>query len=266
MREAYAVWYANLGLWLKLLAVPVALIVGFSILGRQLLLTPGGEIAPAPSAGPVGTIMFFAAVIYLSQIPLATAWHRLILTADDGTSHRYRIGGPEGRYLLKMLVIALIVIVISLMIGLMLSFLIVPALMSVTTGARGVPNPFLFWLVGTVVAVGIYGLLGYFLGYLLLMLPAAAIGRNMAGSEAAASIGNNQWRLMGVYIVTLLPLVVLEYLLGWLLGGLALKSGLVLAIVQYGPTLLFAPVVIGVLSIIYRELVQEPDAARTPSA
>jgi hypothetical protein len=57
----------------------------------------------------------------------------------------------------------------------------------------------------------------------------------------------------------MLPLVILEYLLGWLLGGLVLKSGILLAIVQYGPTLLFAPVVIGVLSITYRELVQKPE-------
>ena len=257
--EAYAVWFRNFGLWLKLLLVPAAVIALLSVMSVQLLIGPEGDTIILPTAAAGIAIIVFSMIIYLSQIPLATAWHRLILTSDDDATHRYRIGGPEGRYLLKIVVVSLIVLVVSLMIGLMLSFLVIPALMSLTTGGRGVPDPFVMMLVGTVISIGIYTILGYFLGYLLLMLPAAAIGRNYKGSEAEAAIGDNRWRLMGVYVLALLPLVVLEYLLGWLLGGLAMKSGAIAAIVQYGPTLLFAPVIIGVLSITYRELVQKPE-------
>lgn len=261
MREAYAVWFANFGLWLKLLLVPAALIAVLSIVSVQLLVGPDGETTMFPSVSTGIAVILFQLIMYLSQIPLATAWHRLILAADDVQAHRYRIGGPEGRYLLKILVIGLIVLVVSLMIGLMLSFLVIPALMLLTTGGRGVPDPFLMVLVGAIISIGIYTILGYFLGYLLLMLPAAAIGRNYTGSEAADAIGYNRWRLIGVYVLALLPLVVLEYLLQWLLGGPAMKSGAIAALVQYGPTLLFAPVIIGVLSITYRELVQKPEAS-----
>lgn len=233
----------------------------FSIVSVQLLIGPDGESMTFPLISTGVAVILFQLIIYLSQIPLATAWHRLILTDDDDRTQGYRIGGPEGRDLLKILIIGMIVLVVSLMIGLMLSFLVIPALMSLTTGGRGVPDPVLMLLVGAVISIGIFTILGYFLGYLLLMLPAAAIGRNYTGSEAAAAMGDNRWRLMGVYVLALLPLVVLEYLLEWLLAGPAMKSGAIAAVVQYGPTLLFAPVIIGVLSITYRELVQKPEAS-----
>lgn len=264
LREAYAVWFANFGLWLKLLLVPAAVIAVLSIVSVQLLAGSDDEIMMFPSVPTGIAVILFQFIIYLSQIPLATAWHRLILTSDDAAAHRYRIGGPEGRYLLKIVVITLIVLVVFLMIGLMLSFLVIPALMLLTTGGRGVPDPFLMMLVGSAISIGVYTILGYWFGYLLLMLPAAAIGRDYTGSEAAAAMGDNRWRLIGVYVLALLPLVVLEYLLQWLLGGPAMKSGAIAALVQYGPTLLFAPVIIGVLSITYRELVQKPEAGVQP--
>lgn len=258
--EAYRVWLQNIGPWLKLLAVPVAVIAAGTILSLQIMNSMMQGPVQAPSALSVVAIFVFNVLIYLSQIPLATAWHRLILKTDDPGSHRYMIGRPEGRYLLKILFVALVVIAVSLLIGLLLSVLVLPVLMEVTVGARGMPNLLLLGLVSTAISLGVYAVLGFFLGYLLLMLPAAAIGRNYAGSEASAAIKGNEWRLVGVYVVAMLPLIVLEYLLGWLIGSLALKSGILLAIVQYGPTLLFAPVVIGVLSITYRELVQKPEA------
>ena len=257
--EAYRVWLQNIGPWLKLLAVPVAVIAAGTILSLQIMNSMMQGPVQAPSALSVVAVFVFNVLIYLSQIPLATAWHRLILKTDDPGSHRYMIvGRPEGRYLLKILFVALVVIAVSLLIGLLLSVLVLPALMEVSVGARGMPNLLLLGLVSTAISLGVYAVLGFFLGYLLLMLPAAAIGRNYAGSEASAAIKGNEWRLVGVYVVAMLPLIVQEkYLLGWLIGGLALKSGILVAIVQYGPTLLFAPVVIGVLSITYRELVQK---------
>ncbi len=264
--EAYRVWLQNIGPWLKLLAVPVAVIAAGTILSLQIMNSMMQGPVQAPSALSVVAIFVFNVLIYLSQIPLATAWHRLILKTDDPGSHRYMIGRPEGRYLLKILFVALVVIAVSLLIGLLLSVLVLPVLMEVTVGARGMPNLLLLGLVSTAISLGVYAVLGFFLGYLLLMLPAAAIGRNYAGSEASAAIKGNEWRLVGVYVVAMLPLIVLEYLLGWLIGSLALKSGILLVIVQYGPTLLFAPVVIGVLFITYRELVQKPEAVgETPA-
>lgn len=257
--EAYVVWFQNIGIWLKLTAVPVAVIAS-TILCLQLLLGPMEQPLEEPPVKSAMIVFVFVALIYLSQIPLATAWHRLILKTEDITSHRYMIGRPERRYLLKILIIGLIVIVVWVVIGLLLSGLLLPLLMGAVTGGRGLPSIMLFSLIGLVVSLGLYVVLGYFLGYLLLMLPAAAIGRNYTGGEADIAIKGNEWRLVGIYVLALLPLVCLEYLLGWLVGGFVSKSTILLAIVQYGPTLLFAPVVIGVLSITYRELVQKPEA------
>lgn len=263
--EAYVVWFQNIGIWLKLTAVPVAVIAS-TILCLQLLLGPMEQPLEEPPVKSAMIVFVFVALIYLSQIPLATAWHRLILKTEDITSHRYMIGRPERRYLLKILIIGLIVIVVWVVIGLLLSGLLLPLLMGAVTGGRGLPSIMLFSLIGLVVSLGLYVVLGYFLGYLLLMLPAAAIGRNYTGGEADIAIKGNEWRLVGIYVLALLPLVCLEYLLGWLVGGFVSKSTILLAIVQYGPTLLFAPVVIGVLSITYRELVQKPEAVgETPA-
>ncbi len=255
--EAYRVWLQNIGPWLKLLAVPVAVIAAGTILSLQIMNSMMQGPVQAPSALSVVAVFVFNVLIYLSQIPLATAWHWLILKTDDPGSHRYMIvGRPEGRYLLKILFVALVVIAVSLLIGLLLSVLVLSALMEVSVG--GMPNLLLLGLVSTAISLGVYEVLGFFLGYLLLMLPAAAIGRNYAGSEASAAIKGNEWRLLGVYVVAMLPLIMQKkFLLYWFIGGLALKSGILVAIVQYGPTLLFAPVVIGVLSITYRELVQK---------
>lgn len=190
--EAYRVWLQNIGPWLKLLAVPVAVIAAGTILSLQIMNSMMQGPVQAPSALLVVAIFVFNVLIYLSQIPLATAWHRLILKTDDPGSHRYMIGRPEGRYLLKILFVALVVIAVSLLIGLLLSVLVLPVLMEVTVGARGMPNLLLLGLVSTAISLGVYAVLGFFLGYLLLMLPAAAIGRNYAGSEASAAIKGNE--------------------------------------------------------------------------
>ena len=103
------------------------------------------------------------------------------------------IGGPEGRYFLKILIIALIVIAVSLVVGLLLSGLVLPLLMGIITGERALPILMLFGLIGTVIFLSLYAVLGYFLRYLLLMLPAAAISRNYAGSETSAATKGYEW-------------------------------------------------------------------------
>jgi hypothetical protein len=115
--EAYVVCFQYVGLWLQVTAVPVAVIAAFTILSLQLVNGLGMATAKAPSVTSVIAIFLFTVIIYLSQITLATAWHRLILKSGHTGSHRYMIGGPEGRYFLKIMIISLIVIAVSLVIG-----------------------------------------------------------------------------------------------------------------------------------------------------
>lgn len=163
LSEAYVVCFQYVGLWLKVTAVPVAVIAALTILSLQLVNGLGMATAKAPSVTSVIAIFLFTALIYLSPIPLATAWHRLILKSGDTGSHRYMIGGPEGRYFLKILIIALIVIAVSLVVGLLLSGLVLPLLMGIITGERALPNLMLLGLIGTVIFLSLYAVLGYFL-------------------------------------------------------------------------------------------------------
>jgi hypothetical protein len=215
--EAYGIWFANLGLWLKLSIVPVLILIVFKAIAPSLL-----PDASAVNTGAIGTSVgvFFVLgmVLYLSEIPLATAWHRFVLTYEDTTSHRYLIGGREWRYFLKALLIAVIVLAVSLAIGLVLGIVMVPVMMA---GASGSPamSIQMMTLMTTPVVLLFYAAIGYFLGHLFLMLPAAAIGRKLRARETRAAVRSNEWRLVGVYIVALLPIWLVGTLLTWPFGG-----------------------------------------------
>lgn len=262
--EAYAIWFANLGLWLKLSIVPVLVVIGMGLLVRAVL--PDAVHSTSPSIIlPIVLVMLFAVAIYLSEIPLATAWHRFILTRDDVQSHRYIVGRREWRYLLKALIIALIVVLLSILLGLLLSLLLLPFVMAIAGGKASAEGLWITSIASAVLSLGMYALLGYLIGHLFLMLPAAAIGRNFSGSEASAALAENKWRFVGIYIVVLAPLIILTFgidaALGAGAGGAAGGE-----MVNYIVTLLFAPVIVGALSITYRDLVQKPEAAdETPT-
>ena len=255
--QAYAIWFANLGLWLKLSIVPVVLLIGLNAVAPSVL--PDAKDVSAGSVGfAAGFFFFFAIIVYLAEIPLATAWHRYILTHEDTASHRYLIGNREWRYLLKALLIALIVLLFSLIVGLVIALVMVPFVMAMVAGPPTASLP-LIGLVTSLVTLGFYALIGRYLGHLFLMLPAAAIGSNLSRKDTKAAVKSNEWRLVGVYALSVVPIWIIGVALTFPVDGVAILTSRDL--LGHVPALVFAPVIVGVLSITYRELVQKPEAA-----
>lgn len=251
VKEAYAVWFANPGLWLKLAIVPVVCLIGLSVLGQtNFELRPGantqGGVLPTPG------VFFLGVAIYLSQVPFVTAWHRIILMPQVAAAHRYRIGNREGRYLLHVFIVVM-AIIIFLTLASYLTGLILSAF--VGTGGGG------FDRVASLLGFAAMCLvLGYFLVGVFLILPAAAVGREIQIGQAVRASSGNQWRLLGIYAVALLPVWGLAVIIEQFTGATATDSLVVQNALYFGPELLFAPTIIGVLSITYRELVQKPAA------
>tara|TARA_R110002110_G_scaffold18498_9_gene77625 strand:+ start:353 stop:1231 length:879 start_codon:yes stop_codon:yes gene_type:complete len=257
--EAYTVWFSNPGLWLRLSVVPVLVVIGMLALHTWSWVDAAQAMDQAPVL-PAVTALLLVVFMYLAEIPLATAWHRLILQQNSGESHRYVVGRREFRYLLKALFILIVVLLVSLLLGILVSGLMLPLIMG-SVGGKAIPeNLVLVSIVGSVLSIAIYAVLGYFLGCLFLMLPAAAIGRNFKSGEASTALKGNEWRLVGIYIVALVPI----YLLAAAFDGLFSLSldapGLGAGLFTYFGPLIFAPLIVGVLSITYRDLVQKPEA------
>lgn len=91
---------------------------------------------------------------------------------------------------------------------------------------------------------------------MVLLLPAASIGRDMSIGEASQKMQGNSWRLIFIYLLAFAPPFLLEFLLGAILSGLGMNSAVNNLRVSWLPWLLFTPIIVGVLSIAYRELVQ----------
>lgn len=259
VREAYSVWFAHPGLWLRLSVIPVLVIIGMFVLHMLSWVDAARAMDQAPVL-PGVTALLLVVFMYLSEIPLATAWHRLILVDNPGDRHRYVVGRPEFRYLLKALFILIVLILVGILLGILVSGIMLPLFFG-SFGGKTIPdNLVLITIAGWVLSIGIYAVLGYFLGCLFLMLPAAAIGRNFKSGQASAALKGNEWRLVGVYIVTLVPITVLAAAIdGLFFLSLDVPGAAGGFFTFFGP-LIFAPLIVGVLSITYRELVQKPEA------
>lgn len=262
--EAYSIWFANLGLWLKLSIIPVLVVIGMGFVVTSILPDDPATLNQSMVL-PIVMVMLFAVTIYLSEIPLATAWHRFILTHEDTGSHRYIVGRREWRYLLKALFIAIIVLLLSILMGLLLSLLLIPFVLAITGSGPSAGGLWVVSLVSAVLSLGMYAVVGYLIGHLFLMLPAAAIGRPFSWTEASVALAGNKWRFVGLYIVVLAPLILLTFGIDAVLGVGTGGGTSATELVNYIVSLLFAPVIVGVLSITYRELVQNSEAAGATS-
>lgn len=202
--------------------------------------------------------------LYLvSQIPLATAWHRLILREQDSASHDYLIQGREGRYCLKAILIAAIYAGIFFAAWYVIAKVLFAPMMQgvVAEIVAGRSNEESFRnaiIIQSVVVYCLYGATAFFLAGLLLVLPAAAIGDTLGLGEGIRKLENNSGRFVAIFILAYLPVWLLQRLLRW-----AFEEP---SFVIYLPALLFGPVLIGVLSIAYRELVQKLEAASGTAA
>ena len=253
-REAYAIWFGHMGLWLKLSAIPAVCLLVLGALLSEAVDPPAPEVEFGFGLLSAGGFLIF----FLSEIPLATAWHRLILMPADPAAARYAVGRPEWLYLRKILLLLVMVIVIS--IGVSVVMLLVGAALAALLAGLGVGLPVLHG--AGIVSFALLGIVAYLFGHIVLVLPAAAIGRKMQIGEAAHAIGSNAWPLVWLYVIAYFPV--------WLFGvALSLVAPVytvtapayVALLLQYLPELVFTPVIVGILSVTFRELVLIPEAA-----
>lgn len=84
--EAYAIWFANLGLWVKLMALPGLAVVAAILILRHASFSWDAEFEKII----VNLLMPF--LIFAISVPVMTGWHRLILRGEDQRVDKYRVG------------------------------------------------------------------------------------------------------------------------------------------------------------------------------
>jgi hypothetical protein len=197
-------------------------------------------------------------LIYLVQIPMATAWHRLILEPERTDGHRYMMGWNERLYFLKALQLMVLIVGLIILFGILVSVVAVP-LQALTSN-----SPIFQMFVFTVaIVVLLYLAIGYFACPILLMLPAASIGKKLTSGEAYMAVreGRNNWALAIAYLIASAPIMIINWLATGVVEKLNLGNDFLRNFLYLAPEVLYAPALVGVLSITYRELVQKPEAA-----
>lgn len=245
-QEVYAVWFSNIWLWLKLSVVPLIAAVGVS-----LLVAPDGEGPAKPELDLSWSIIW---LIYLTQIPQATAWHRVILQPDRTDGHRYMFGWNERLYFLKLMVLCFFLFGLILLAGILIAFL-----------GPMIPSSPIFQMVGfTFVVLGLAYLgVGYFMCPILLMFPAASIGKKLSSGEAYMIVrkSRNNARLAIAYLLVSVPVIFVNWVATRIAEQLNTANDFLANLLLFTPDVLYAPALVGVISITYRELVQKPGAA-----
>lgn len=231
---------------MRLSVVPLIAAVGASFLD-----TPGG----AGPAEPEFELSWFVPwLIYLIQIPQATAWHRLILEPGRTDGHRYMFGWNERLYFLKLVVLFFFLVGLTLVFGLLAA--------SLTTM---IPSWPIFQIFGfTLVVLGAaYLVVGYFFCPLLLMLPAASIGKKLSSGEAYMIVrkSRNNARLAIAYLLVSLPVMFVNWVATRIAEQLNTANDFWANLLLNTADVLYVPALVGVISITYRELVQKPEAA-----
>lgn len=251
--EAYAIWRTNLGLWFRLSILPVLVLIG----GAALIwfFVP----LEAPTASNSSSMSYkislgFTFAVLLAELPLVTAWHRLILLQGDQDSHRYTFGQREWRYLLNAAIVGagMVLVAAGLLIGSLLLF------GGVTFGVR---SEWMLTFLAIVFNLALWSVVIYCFAGWLFRLPAAAIGHRHANVSPSRAVRGNRWRLLRSYFAALWPLGVIGFLIE---AGLSDTDGVPVFVQETLHRLIFlifAPIVVGVLSITYRELVLKPEAA-----
>lgn len=256
--EACRVWASNAGLWIKLSIVPVALLIVLWVIAASVLPNTA-ETAPDEFPRLQFALLFLCiTVMFLAEIPRMTAWHRFILTPEDVASHRYLIGSREWRYLLSTLLLTVILYFVLVIVTIASSLFVIPALLPAIGVDPG--NMSAFEVSITVANLGFCGLVVFVFADLLLRLSAAAIGRKLTRREAKTAIASNRGRLTGGLAIGVIPILLAGYPMFRLFGAEGDVMFVAGDLAIYIPTLVFGPVLVGILSIAYRDLVQAPDA------
>ena len=91
--EAYAIWFANLGLWVKFMALPGLAVVAAILILRHASFSWDVEFEKII----VNLLMPF--LIFAISVPVMTGWHRLILRGEDQSVDKYRVGRRKFWYI-----------------------------------------------------------------------------------------------------------------------------------------------------------------------
>lgn len=253
--EAYAIWRTNLGLWFRLSLFPLIVVIGGAAL-IWFFVPLEAPTASNSSAMSYKVSLGFTFAVLLAELPLVTAWHRLILLRGDQGAHRYIFGHREWRYLLNAAIVGtgMVLVAAGFYIGTVLLF------GEVTFGVR---SEWMLTFLAILFDLALWSFVIYCFAGLLLRLPAAAIGRRHARVATSRGVKGNRWRLLRSYFAALWPLGVIVFLIE---VGLSDTDGVpvfVLETLHRLVFLTFAPVLVGVLSITFRELVQKPETIGT---
>lgn len=243
VRQSYAAALDHGSAWLRLAWGPFLLLAA---LGTVLMLTRMQFNARLWAS------FVFQGASYLLLIPVATSWHRLILRGNNARTS-YRFGHEEFLYLEMLVVVGLTVYIFMLLSGLLFAapFISEASWLSGSSGAEWSYRIF-GWLV-----------LFFAVSRFLLVLPAAALGREMKISRSSGILKGNILRLSAAYLVALLvPQLLLwffgnpaswvlrgsigEVQLPWILGSFYLGLAI---------TIVFWILSIGLVSFAYRALV-----------
>jgi hypothetical protein len=262
--EAFGIWIVNWGLWLKLSIVPCVILIGLFAVAPSFQPDPGSAGAEERELTDLTFLMTSLVVLFLAEVPLVTAWHRVVLTREDTKSLRYLTGRREWRYLVDASMISFYFLLCLVIVGVVFGSVLFIAFGEGLDGASSLSHP-IELAINSVGILVIFAILIRLMGHLCLKLPAAAIGASVSARAARSALKTNEWRLAGVVVLSLIPILLLDFVLQALLEDQDWVFGLEV-LLTYIPALVFMPVLVGVLWITYRELVQTPEAAGTSTS
>lgn len=200
--DAYDIWFASLGQWLKAAALPLALTLLLDFALRHSQLQAGG---PGPFVGGLRPVLWtiVEAIIYTL---LGVAWHRWAILSE-----RPRLLPPITGQHLRFLAWAL-------------------ALTFLTQFAWG--SVFQIFLALSELSRGmiVLGAIGgvvvslYFLSRVSLLYPAAALGDRLGLLGAWEMTRKQGWALFWAFVLVCIPMVLGFLLFGAVLGGAILGA------------------------------------------
>lgn len=205
----------------------------------------------------------FQAGMYLMFLPVVTSWHRLILQGP-GPHVGYRFGHEEFLYTEMLLGIGLMVSLFLLVSGLLFTAPLI-------SGAS--------WIVGASLTEWTCRMFAWLMSFavvcrFVLVLPAAALGKEMRIAESGFILRGNVLRFIAAYFLVLVLPQSLLWLVGdpssWILRGNSgeppLASALASFYVGLAATLLFWALSVAVLSLVYRSLIPSPHRLGTSTS
>ncbi|MAU61319.1 hypothetical protein [Parvibaculum sp.] len=228
--EAYRGAWNHLGEMVRLIWLPGALYFSLSVAGVFIDVEQNRALA----------VVINLATLFLWPI-IAVAWHRFILMGDapPGKFH-FSFGRREARYLIVSVFLTLLFAP-----GVILSA--TPAFLPANMTASLLS---FFGVLLLMVAI-------YFMVRLTLLLPAVSVGDPVNPRLVLERTRGNFWRLVAVFAAIVLPMFVILFLVGSLVGGNLVMNVAAVAVLSL-VLILFAIVNIAVLSIAYRELIGPP--------